>query len=75
MFYAISCPFCHQEDFDLIGLKLHFSLGHCNTYEALPSSLEQAHSWDRKKKDDEREQLDRRVQRDRDLESGVNRGE
>lgn len=29
----IQCPFCKETDFDLIGLKIHLSSGHCNKYE------------------------------------------
>lgn len=29
----ISCPFCHEKDFDLIGLKHHFLRGHCEEFE------------------------------------------
>lgn len=28
----ISCPYCEQEDFDLEGLKTHFSRGYCDIY-------------------------------------------
>jgi hypothetical protein len=28
----ISCPFCGQKDFDLIGLKGHFIKGYCDIY-------------------------------------------
>lgn len=33
------CPFCLETDFDLVGLKLHFTLGHCEIFNAvvLPS--------------------------------------
>lgn len=30
-----SCQFCNEEDFDLIGLKIHYSAGHCEQYNAL----------------------------------------
>jgi len=26
------CPFCHEKDFDLIGLKYHFEMGYCDVY-------------------------------------------
>jgi len=29
----IKCPFCKEEDFDLIGLKHHFESGSCVIYE------------------------------------------
>jgi hypothetical protein len=28
----IICPFCHEKDFDLIGLKYHFEMGYCKEY-------------------------------------------
>lgn len=28
----IKCPFCNEDDFDLIGLKNHFEKGHCEIY-------------------------------------------
>lgn len=31
----ISCPFCGEADFDLIGLKIHLTRGHCEAYEEL----------------------------------------
>lgn len=31
----ISCPFCHDTDFDLIGLKLHLERGHCDVFNTL----------------------------------------
>ena len=27
-----SCPFCKEEDFDLIGLKHHFGSGYCDVF-------------------------------------------
>lgn len=32
----ISCPFCGEDDFDLIGLKLHL-LKWCETFESVPT--------------------------------------
>ena len=29
----IVCPFCEEEDFDLIGLKSHLLKGHCDDFE------------------------------------------
>ena len=29
----IRCPFCKEDDFDLIGLKSHLEKGHCSVYE------------------------------------------
>ena len=26
------CPFCKEEDYDLIGLKCHFERGYCEEY-------------------------------------------
>lgn len=31
----IICPFCEDEDFDLIGLKLHINRGWCEVFEKL----------------------------------------
>lgn len=31
----ITCPFCSEDDFDLIGLKIHLINGHCNAYNTL----------------------------------------
>ena len=28
----INCPFCHEPDFDLVGLKHHFEKGYCDIY-------------------------------------------
>ena len=28
----ITCPFCNEEDFDLIGLKDHFVKGYCDVF-------------------------------------------
>jgi len=30
----VSCPFCGEDDFDLIGLKYHLISGYCETYES-----------------------------------------
>ena len=32
-----ACPFCHEADFDAVGLKVHLSSGHCDAYESTPS--------------------------------------
>lgn len=29
---VVECPFCHETNFDLIGLKLHFERGWCDVY-------------------------------------------
>ena len=31
---AVTCPFCGDDDFDLIGLKAHLLRGHCDQFEA-----------------------------------------
>lgn len=31
----ISCPFCGEDDFDLLGLKHHLSYGWCDVYNEL----------------------------------------
>lgn len=31
----ISCPFCGENDFDLLGLKIHLMRGWCEQFEAL----------------------------------------
>ncbi len=28
----ISCPYCHEQDFDWFGLKAHVELGFCPDY-------------------------------------------
>jgi hypothetical protein len=33
-----NCPFCHDTDFDLIGLKLHFIRGHCAEFNETPTN-------------------------------------
>lgn len=30
----VTCPFCGETDFDLIGLKTHFLNGWCDVYES-----------------------------------------
>lgn len=42
----VTCPFCGEEDFDLIGLKLHLSLGHCDEYEEIDALKELRHRED-----------------------------
>lgn len=29
----VSCPWCHEADFDLIGLKGHLLNGHCEAFD------------------------------------------
>jgi hypothetical protein len=33
----LTCPFCKEEDFDLIGLKYHL-LSYCEVFESTPLS-------------------------------------
>ncbi len=28
----VSCPFCNESEFDLIGLKNHYIKGHCDVF-------------------------------------------
>lgn len=28
----VICPFCNEGDFDLIGLKYHYEMGYCESY-------------------------------------------
>lgn len=28
----VTCPFCGESDFDLVGLKSHFMKGYCDQY-------------------------------------------
>jgi len=28
----VTCPFCKEKGFDLIGLKYHFEMGYCKPY-------------------------------------------
>lgn len=37
----IKCPFCGEDDFDLIGLKNHFERGHCDVYNETESPIEE----------------------------------
>lgn len=39
----ISCPFCGEKDFDLIGLKGHIWRGWCEAYEETPLSDHEVH--------------------------------
>jgi hypothetical protein len=32
----LPCPFCGEDDFDLIGLKVHLTAGWCQRFNALP---------------------------------------
>ncbi len=32
----VSCPFCGETGFDLIGLKMHFERAWCDSYEETP---------------------------------------
>ena len=31
----MKCPFCGDDDFDDVGLKIHLIFGHCETFENL----------------------------------------
>ena len=35
----ITCPFCNEGDFDLVGLKLHIANNFCEEYNNLDVSL------------------------------------
>lgn len=41
---GIACPFCHEEDFDLIGLKIHLVSGWCDVYERTPYTDRPTHA-------------------------------
>ena len=41
----VSCPFCGENDFDQVGLKMHLSFGHCDNYNAL-SVGKKPHAFD-----------------------------
>lgn len=32
---GIECPFCHEDGFDLIGLKMHIISAWCGTFNAI----------------------------------------
>lgn len=34
-FEPVTCPFCGEDDLDLLGLKIHISNGWCPVYEEL----------------------------------------
>lgn len=34
----LSCPFCREQDFDLVGLKGHLEHGDCEPFNALEST-------------------------------------
>lgn len=36
---GIICPFCGEEDFDLIGLKIHLIVGWCDPFKDCPTSF------------------------------------
>lgn len=33
---GVACPFCGEQDFDLIGLRAHYDRGWCPEYEGVP---------------------------------------
>lgn len=35
--HEVSCPYCDEDDFDLIGLKSHL-LNHCVVFESTPDA-------------------------------------
>ena len=35
----LRCPFCHDTDFDSVGLKIHLNAGHCDAFNQLSVSL------------------------------------
>jgi hypothetical protein len=34
---TVDCPFCNEEDFDLIGLRHHLMVGDCKSFEDTPT--------------------------------------
>lgn len=36
----VSCPFCNEADFDLIGLRLHLLRGWCEAFNALEGATD-----------------------------------
>lgn len=49
----ISCPFCEDTDFDLIGLKSHL-LNYCDTFDDVPRPFsDEEKTWIFKEKNDE----------------------
>ncbi len=32
---CVACPFCGEDDFDLVGLKHHLQAGYCGQYDTL----------------------------------------
>lgn len=32
----VACPFCGEDEFDLIGLKIHYTRGYCDVFEETP---------------------------------------
>lgn len=30
---VLKCPFCNEDDFDIIGLKIHLLAGHCKVFD------------------------------------------
>lgn len=39
---TLSCPFCGEDDFDLVGLKRHLSRGWCEVFENTDKETEQS---------------------------------
>ncbi len=44
----VECPFCHEKDFDLPGLKYHFQSGYCDEY----SKIDLHKEWSRSRRKD-----------------------
>lgn len=45
---SVSCPFCKEEGFDLVGLKWHLR-AHCEVYEKTESPYEERQREEREK--------------------------
>lgn len=43
-----NCPFCDEEDFDLIGLKHHLHSGHCEEFNTTMTPQEATEAWNRR---------------------------
>lgn len=42
----ISCPFCKEPDFDLVGLKIHLLSGHCEPMMKLSFDRPKKAAWE-----------------------------
>jgi hypothetical protein len=36
-YISLTCPFCNDDDFDAIGLKIHLIRGWCDAFEKVPT--------------------------------------